>query len=185
MLVRICTPASTTTLHLIYVWWNPVCLCVSVCKTAARVCIPACNCLHYRSHIHTHLIIGQDHLIKIHIQRKTEGGKGRWKHVRCLPADVWNKIHSQRCSSVSAAGEIVFLSLCRFACVEQSSSLPPSLPLALAPSLSLSLSLYFSISLTLCICSPLCGHHHNACGHTSLGKLFSGDDPQPRTNTHA
>lgn len=135
--------------------------------------------------ISTHLIIGQDHLIKIHIQRETEGGKGRWKDVRCLPADVWNKIHSQRCSSVSAAGEIVFLSLCRFACVEQSSSLPPSLPLALAPSLSLSPSLYFSISLTLCICSPLCGHHHNACGHTSLGKLFSGDDPQPRTNTHA
>lgn len=60
---------------------------------------------------------------------------------------------------------------------------PPSHLLSLP--LSPSLSLYFSISLTLCICSPLCGHHHNACGHTSLGKLFSGDDPQPRTNTHA
>ena len=48
-----------------------------------------------------------------------------------------------------AAGETVFLSLCRFVCVELSSSLSPSLSPTLSLSLSLSLSLPPSLSLSL------------------------------------
>ena len=134
-------------------------------------------------------------MINTHMQRDRERGTqmctDRWEHVSYLPTDVSNKMENpkpaafkcvlqERPSLWASGGSSVW------------NWVPVSLPLSYALSLSLSLSLslpsalslslFFPIPLAHCIGSPLCGSHHNACGHTSLSKLFiSRDHPVSQT----
>lgn len=164
-----------------------VCLCVFTYSWSQSACVSACNSMHMGVRPTHPLFLDTDHLINI----QRAGGRGTavctdtWKHISCLPTYRWVEWDEE--STAGGASVCVQQERPSFcACVGSSVwnwvpvSLPPTLSLSLP--LSLTLSIFVSSSLAHCISIPLCGCHHNACGHTSLSRLFiMGDHQVPQT----